>query len=189
MLKVQIESLLFVSTKPVSIKDLVRFFKNAKIKAGKKEIAEALDELISAYNAEESGIHIINVEEKYQMVSSPANKELVEKLIKQDRTGELTQPSIETLTIVAYRGPISKIELEQIRGVNCSMILRNLMIRGLVDIKTDKVSGQELYHVTPDFLQHLGLNKVDELPDFAKLHQIESLNNFLGKREESQAQQ
>ncbi len=183
MLKTQIESILFVSTKPLTIKSLVKFFKKEKIKAGKKEIKEALDELVSSYNTENSGIRIINVEDKYQMVSNPKNKELVEKLVKLDRTGELTQPSIETLTIIAYRGPVSKIELEQIRGVNCSLILRNLMIRGLVDMEIDKINSQEMYNITPDFMQHLGVSTVDELPDYAKLHQIETLEEFLRSKE------
>lgn len=184
MLKSQIESILFISTKPLAIKDLVKLLKKSGVKTGKKEIKEILDELTGEYNVETRGIHVINIEEKYQMVSSPANKELVEKMIKIERTGELTQPSLETLTIIAYRGPVSKIELEQIRGVNCSLILRNLMIRGLVDMKSDEVNGQEMYNATPDFLQYLGINKVDELPDYAKLHQIESLEEFLGKREQ-----
>jgi segregation and condensation protein B len=97
----------------------------------------------------------------------------------------LTQPSIETLTIIAYRGPISKAEIEKIRGVNCSLILRNLMIRGLVDFDIDKNNGQELYNVTVDFLQYLGLNTVEDLPDYMRLHQLESLVDFLANKEEA----
>ncbi|MFZ5364825.1 MAG: SMC-Scp complex subunit ScpB [Patescibacteria group bacterium] len=181
MLKSQLESILFASTKPVSVKDLQRFFKKSNLKIDKTEISVALGALMLEYNVDHKGVHIINVEDKYQMVTNPSNKDLVEKMIKLDRTGELTQPSLETLTIIAYRGPISKIELEQIRGVNCSLIIRNLMIRGLIDTTINDVNGQEMYNITTEFLQFLGMNTVDELPDYAKLHQIESLDEFLGK--------
>jgi segregation and condensation protein B len=186
MLKSQIESVLFVSTKPLAIKDLTKLLKKGGVKTDKKEIQATIDELVSEYNVESRGIHIVNVDDKYQMVSSPDNKELVEKMMKLERTGDLTQPSLETLTIIAYRGPVSKVELEQIRGVNCSLILRNLMIRGLVEMSADQNNGQEMYNVTPEFMKYLGINTVDELPDYAKLHQIESLEEFLGKREKEQ---
>lgn len=182
MFKTQIESILFISTKPLTVKEIFKMLKKADIKAGKKEIKQALSELIEEYNVESKGIHIINVDDKFQMVTNPKNKELIDKMIRLERTGDLTQPSIETLTIIAYRGPIAKAELEQIRGVNCSLILRNLMIRGLVEMEIDQITGQEMYNITPEFLKYLGINKVDELPDYDKLNQMETLEEFLEKK-------
>ena len=94
---------------------------------------------------------------------------------KEEVSGELTKPSLETLTIVAYRGPVTKAELEQIRGVNCSLILRNLLIRGLIEGSFDKVKATTVYDVTHDFVRFLGLAEVEELPDYAKLHNHETL--------------
>ncbi|HUT22657.1 MAG TPA: SMC-Scp complex subunit ScpB [Candidatus Bipolaricaulota bacterium] len=183
--KSQVESLLLVSPRPLGVSDLIKFFKKSGQKTSKEEIKKALDELVLKHNAPNSGINIVYSNDSYQMVSNPANKELAEQLIKQERSGELTQPSIETLTIIAYRGPISKAEIEKIRGVNCSLILRNLMIRGLADFEIDKNNGQELYSVTVEFLQYLGLNTVEDLPDYSRLHQLESLVDFLANKEES----
>ena len=78
--------------------------------------------------------------------------------------GELSRPSLEALTILAYRGPLTRPELEQIRGVHSSLILRNLLLRGLIEEKEDARLGQPLYSVTLDFLRHIGLASVEELP-------------------------
>jgi len=87
---------------------------------------------------------------------------------------------LETLTIIAYRGPISKPIIEQIRGVNCSLILRNLLIRDL--ITGEERDNDVFYSVTPAFLQYLGLNSVKNLPDYEKLHSVENLEQFLADR-------
>jgi len=72
------------------------------------------------------------------MTTAKESSEIVEKFLKEELTGEMTRPQLETLTIIAYRGPMTKMEIEQIRGVNCSLILRNLLMRGLVEAKLDK---------------------------------------------------
>ena len=81
----------------------------------------------------------------------------------------VSRPSLEALAVLAYRGPLTRPELEQIRGVQSSMILRNLMIRGLVEMKEDLRLGQPVYRVTVDFLKHIGADRVESLPDFEKL--------------------
>ncbi|MBT7553409.1 SMC-Scp complex subunit ScpB, partial [bacterium] len=105
-------------------------------------------------------------------------------------TGELSKPSLETLTIVAYRQPIAKEELEQIRGVNCSVILRNLLIRGLVEARESKGDLVPMYSVTIDFLRHLGIDSVEQLPDFAKLNSNENLQALIeGTKSEDKAEE
>ena len=93
--------------------------------------------------------------------------------------GELTRPSIETLTIIAYRGPITKPEIEQIRGVNCSLILRNLLMRGLVEESESVERLQPVYAISADFLRHLGLHAISDLPDYATLHGDEKISQLL----------
>ncbi|TFG35175.1 MAG: hypothetical protein E4H47_02040, partial [Parcubacteria group bacterium] len=79
----------------------------------------------------------------------------------------------------AYRGPITKADLDAIRGVNCSLILRNLMIKGLVEQREDKEKMAIFYHVTFDFLKYLGITETKELPDFEKLNKDENIEKIL----------
>jgi len=88
---------------------------------------------------------------------------------------------LETLTIIAYRGPVTRPEMEQIRGVNCSQILRNLLIKGLVEM--EEKNKEPYYSISVDFLKYLGVSNIQELPDYDKLHQHESLEEFLEKQE------
>lgn len=170
----KIESLLFVSAEPLSVRSLAKF-----LDAKKNEVESALDELQNKYRAaEDSGMIIVKGGESYQMVTRPQNAALVADFLKSDLSGELTEPSLETLTIIAYRGPITKAELEQIRGVNCSLILRNLQMRGLITREENK-GGLAYYEATPEFIKYLGVGSVQDLPDYAKLHQHATLNEVL----------
>lgn len=164
-LKSQIESLLFISNKALSVKKLASL-----TKAKTQDVRKALDALVDEYNsAQDKGIRIIKNIDEFQMMTSPENSKLVSDFIKDETTGELTRPSLETLTIIAYRGPITKAELEQIRGVNCSLILRNLMIRGLVEMIEDKKTMNTYYRVTMSFLKFLGVESVEQLPNYRRL--------------------
>ena len=173
-LKSQIESLLFISNQPFSLKKLVSITKSDKAKVG-----QAVDELMEEYNKEGKGIGVSKIGEKVQMVTGSSNAKLVASFIKEETTGELSRAALETLTIVAYRGPITKAELEQIRGVNCSVILRNLQMRGLVEGKDDKKKMQSVYNITFDFLKFLGLNDQSELPDYEKLNSSAAIEKIL----------
>ena len=75
---------------------------------------------------------------------------------------------MEALTIIAYRGPIAKGDLDKIRGVNCALILRNLLLRGLIESK--EVKGEDYYQVSLDFIKFLGVSDVSQLPDYQRLH-------------------
>ena len=94
-------------------------------------------------------------------------------------SGELTPPSVETLTIIAYRVPITKPAIEQIRGVNCSLILRNLLIRGLIEEHEDKQRLQNTYTISFEFLRHLGVDRVEDLPQYIELHADEIVQQFI----------
>ncbi|MBU0637205.1 MAG: SMC-Scp complex subunit ScpB [Patescibacteria group bacterium] len=175
-IKSKIESLLFISAKPLSIKQIADL-----LKINTKEIQIAGDELVESYKNSLNGIKIIKHVDKYQMVSSPINAQLVQEFIKDETTGELSQPSLETLTIIAYRCPISKIDLDRIRGVNCALILRNLLLRGLIEAKIDKKKNETYYTITLDFIRFLGINNIEELPNYQKLHQDDTLDKMLNE--------
>ena len=157
-IKSKIESLLFISAKPMKIKQLADL-----LKVKEREIKNMGDELVEDYKKENRRVKIIKNGSKYQMVSSPENAKAVQEFIKDETTGELTRPSLEALTIIAYRGPMSKIDLDRIRGVNCALILRNLLLRGLIEAKQDKNKNETYYNITFDFLKFLGINDVKEL--------------------------
>jgi len=174
-IKNKIESILLVATKPLKISKINDLLPGVK----KEQVAKAVEELQTKYNHEESGLRIIENRGVIQLTTSPDSADVTKQFVKDETTGELTKPSLETLTIVAYRQPITKAELEQIRGVNCSMILRNLMIRGLVRRKENKQSLTTYYSVTVEFLKFLGINRVEELPDYAKLNDNINLKKLL----------
>ena len=170
----QLESLLFISSKPLTVIDI------AELTGAKaKEVEEALETLAHDYKEQNRGFILIKNNGQYQLTTAPENTELISKFLKDETSGELSQPSLEALTIIAYRGPITKLELERIRGVNCSLILRNLLIRGLIEEKLDKQKNESFYLVTLEFIKFLGVSSVDELPDYEKLHRTESLEEVL----------
>jgi len=177
-LKSQAESLLFVSLKPLSLKDLA-----AAVNAKTKEMETALEELMAEYKDSDRGLAVIKNNGQYQLTTAAENAALVQEFLKDETSGELSQPSLEALTIIAYRGPISKLALERIRGVNCSLILRNLLLRGLIEEKFEKAKNENYYTVTHDFVRFLGLGGVEELPDYEKLNRTESLAEVLAAPE------
>jgi len=177
-LKSQLESLLFVANKPLTVKELADLLKTKN-----NEIEAAMDELSSDYTSTGSGLQIIKNNGKYQMVSSAESAAIVQEFIKDETSGELSRPSLEALTVIAYRGPITKIDLDRIRGVNCSLILRNLLIRGLIEERADKEKAASFYNVSIDFIRYLGINKLEDLPDYERLHQDDTIAKMLNREE------
>ena len=170
----QLESLLLVVSKPLAIKDLARL-----LSAKDKELEQAIKDMQEKYNQDDCGIHVAVNNKKIQLTTNPKNAKVLREYFKDQITSELTKPSLETLTIIAYRQPVSKEELEQIRGVNCSLILRNLLIRGFIESQEGQSGLVTNYSLTIDFLQHLGVNSVEELPDYEKLNSDENLQTLL----------
>lgn len=177
-LKYLLESLFFVSTKSLDVKELAAF-----LKKDISEVETALKELTVEYQENNRGLRIIESGRKYQMASAPDNAKLVQDFLQTEISGELTPASLETLTIIAYRGPIKKTDLEKIRGINCSLILRNLLIRGLIEQKTDKNDDDNEYVVSLEFIKFLGLTGVKDLPDYEKFNNSEDIDRLLGKME------
>lgn len=182
-----LESLLLAVGKAISTKEIAQFFE-----VGKDKVDELVKQLQEKYNHEASGIHLAVNNDKLQFVTNPKHADFLRSYFQEEVSGELSKPSLETLTIIAYRQPIAKEELEQIRGVNCSMILRNLMIRGLIEAREEKNDLSAKYSVTIDFLRHLGIDSVEALPDFVSLNSDENLEKLLSlsssEKEESRSQ-
>ena len=172
----QIESLLFIAGKPLSYKKIAE---TVDVQVNVPDIKKAVEELSELYKKQNRGLQIAVIDDKAQMVTHKDTASVAQKFSKEEMQGELSKPSIETLTIIAYRGPVSKLELERIRGINCSLILRNLMLRGLVSEKKDAKKHEIYYSVTLEFLKHLGAGAVTDLPDYEKLHASEDIDKFL----------
>lgn len=160
-----LESILFVASKPLAVKKMAKV-----LNVSAEEVITVMMELANKHNQPDSGLRLLHNNEEWQLVSSPENKTVTENFVKAEVSGELTRPQLETLTVISYCGPITKPELEQIRGVNCSLILRNLLLRGLVKEVDELTALVPTYEVTMEYLRHLGLNSLSELPEYATLH-------------------
>lgn len=156
----KIEAILFYSGEPVGLAFL------SKVLGVKKEgVIEGVKVL--GIRLQDSGLRLLESGEEYSLVTAPEHSELIEKLIKEEREKDLGRAGIETLTIIAYKGPISKKEIEYIRGVNSQYALRNLLLRGLVERKASQADERMIeYSVTADTLRFLGLTKVSDLPEY-----------------------
>ena len=158
-----LESILFVASKPLTVSSLAK-----AIEVPEGEIEAALEQVKQRYTGN-CGIHYIRVEETVQLVTNPDNTVEVEKFTARDILGELTKAQLETLTVIGYRGPLTRPEIEEIRGVNCAVILRTLLIRDLVEEHESKTSVLPTYTISLTALRHLGVSQVSELPDYEQI--------------------
>lgn len=170
-----IEALLFATGKPLSVRKLAEI-----TEAKAEDVEDALDALKDRLE-EGGGLMLQEFGKDYELVTKPDAAAVVKKIIKDEEQAELTRASLEALTILAYRGPMTRPELEQVRGIQSALILRNLMIRGLVEQKEDERLGQPTYAVTFDFLKHLGLATVKDLPDYEVLRGHAAISDMLDR--------
>ncbi len=161
----QIESLLFVASKPLSAKQLVKF-----TGASAEDVSAALQEL--AQLRANSGVVLLDTGSEYQLATHSENSNIVKDFLNSDLRESLTDATTEVLAIIAYRQPISKAEIESIRGVNSQYSIRALLMRGLIEkIPNPLDSRSSLYQITTEFLQQLGLTSINDLPSFEDLVQ------------------
>lgn len=162
-LKSTIESLLFIAGRPVSLKELM-----AATRKTREEIVAAAQQLQKEHA--DSGIIILEQHDSYLMSTHPGNSNVVKEFLNSELREKLTDAAIETLAIVAYKQPVSRAEIEAIRGVNSQYTVRLLLMRGLIERNVSpKDSRVGLYRTTHEFLQHLGLKSAADLPDFEEL--------------------
>ncbi|MFB6181477.1 MAG: SMC-Scp complex subunit ScpB [Candidatus Magasanikbacteria bacterium] len=176
-LKSRLESLLFVNSDPLEYETASKI-----TGASIERVQEAIDQLSDEYRQQDRGLSIIKKTNQAQMVASPENSDVVEELTDRQVKSDLTRAQLEALTIIAYRSPITKPELEEIRGVNCTRILRNLMMRGLIEEqeKEDRIVSE--YILSSEALQYLGINSTEELPDYEELSSHEYIEDLLEQK-------
>ncbi len=166
----QLESILFVASKSLTVQQLA---KATGVSVDK--IIDTIETLKVKYNHDDSGIRILTTEDSVQMGTNAENGEVIEHLMKDEVAGELTKAQLETLTVIAYRGPITRPELEQIRGVNCAVIIRNLLMRGLLEEHESTEKLMPVYIISTEALRHLGITSVEQLPEYEVLSNHEYL--------------
>lgn len=173
-----LEALFFYYGEPLDVKKISKLL-DIKESEGDMLIKE-LSEKIEA--DEKSGLTLLKDGNFYQLVTKPSVAWLGKKLIQEEFKEELTPAALETLSIIAYLGPAPRSTIDYVRGVNSSFILRNLLVRGLVERRVQATRKNVFeYSVSFDCLKHLGLEKIEDLPEYEKYKNI--LTNF----EESQA--
>lgn len=171
-----LESLLFVSGEPVSFTRLAK-----TLHVVEKEVPSLLARLAEKYNGDmENGLMVIQDANTALLATKPVNASFVETLIKSALQENMSKAALEVLAIIAYRAPVSRMEIDAIRGVNCSFTLRNLLLRDLITREGNPGEHRGyLYRPTPRFLQVLGIGRASELPDYETLSQDERLQMVL----------
>jgi len=180
-LKSIIESALFVKGEPIKISQLAKI-----VRVKKSEIIESVQKLVRKYKQNDSGLIIIKKNDKVQLATKPENAKYINQIIKKDLQNSLSRTALEVLAIIAYRSPISRLDIEAIRGVNSSFTLRNLLMRGLIIRETNsKDQRGYLYEISFEFLKKMGITSIKKLPNYEKLSRdgrVESIINIHSKK-------
>jgi segregation and condensation protein B len=160
-----IEGVLFYKAAPMKIAALARFFE------------------VTEQEVHGTALRILVTDTEAGLVTAPELSETIEKLRKDDFRKDIGKAGAETLAIILYRGPLTRAEIDSIRGVNSTFILRNLLVRGLIE-RRDNPKDQRtfLYASTPELLAHLGITKREDLPGFADI--MNALDTFESEQKE-----
>ena len=157
-----VEAVLFASDAPLTPGEIAR----ADERLDEDQVEEALQMLKAEYEDAQRAFHLTEIAEGYQILTRPEFAPYLERFDNIPRANRLSGPSLETLAIIAYRQPIGRIEIEYIRGVNSSGVIRTLQDRSLIDIvgRGDGLGRPLLYGTTQHFQEHFGFASLDDLP-------------------------
>ena len=162
-LEAQIEAVLFYKTEP--------FKKAALADLLHVSLPEVESALLNLQNALHSrGIRLVTTDTEAELATAPELTEFIDQVRKDELRGDIGKAGAETLAIILYRGPLSRAEIDKIRGVNSTFVLRNLLIRGLVERRNHPTDARSfVYAVTTMLLNHLGIEKREDLPDWSSV--------------------
>ena len=155
-----ISAILFYRAEPMSVKELA-----GALKRTEGDVRDALTALDGAF--EQTGIALLRKGDEVTLGTVPEVSELIERITKEELSRDLSKAALETLSIVLYKGPITRSEIDYVRGVNSTFILRNLLIRGLIE-KIDNPKDQRSFLYQPSFqlLEYMGVPKIEDLPEY-----------------------
>lgn len=180
-INLNIEALIFSSEEPITIEELqVSLTKIAGIEISQFEIENIVRELSAKYHEGDFAFELVPLAGGYQFLTKPEYHLAVSELLKNKLNKKLSTNSLETLSIIAYKQPVTKSEIEQIRGVNCDYTIQKLLEKDLISItgRSETVGKSLLYGTSPFFMNYFGLNSVDELPKLKDLEKPEP--NMIG---------
>lgn len=177
-----IEGIAFASGEAVPVKYIVE-----KLGCTVADVNAAISKLKEKYT-EVSGIHLLTFNGKIQFASNPAYKQEISDVLAKIKEKELTKTILECIALIAYKQPVTKGELEELRGVNCDYAVHTLLELGMIEPcgRKDAIGKPILYATTDVFLKRFGLNSVDDLPDYDDLMaQIAELNDTILKEDDA----
>lgn len=167
-----LESVLFAAGDPVELEKLADI-----VDVDKRSLREILKNMMDSYNYERRGIHIIQLEDAYQMCTRGEYQEYVAALAEPRRKQSLSNAAIEVLALVAYKQPVTRSDIEHIRGVNCDYVVNRLVERNLIEEvgRLDAPGRPILFGTTQEFLRCFGIAALDQLPSFESFGQPEEI--------------
>jgi len=166
-IKAIIEALLFTSGEPLALGDI----SNA-LQIDTPSVGVLIEEMIEEFNTEERGIQIIAFNQKYQLCTRPDHIEYIKRLLKPQNKQSLSKAAVETIAIIAYKQPITRQNIDTIRGVKCDRIISNLVGRKLIKEvgRLDTPGRPILFGTTDEFLRYFSLRNINELPKLDELN-------------------
>lgn len=183
-LALHIESLIFVAESALSVKDIKHCLDECfESKIQKEEIINAIESLQEKYSSADFAMEIVAISDGYQFLTKEIYHHTIGHYIKQLTKKKLSKSALETLSIIAYRQPVTKSEVEMIRGVNCDYAAQKLLEKELVEIvgRSEAPGRPLLYATSSKFMDYFGLQSMKDLP---KLKEFEQNENQIGSQEE-----
>jgi segregation and condensation protein B len=176
-LRNHIEALIFCASKPITLAEITNCLSEMfDAEVSEEDIRQAIADLRGKYESEEFSFQIYQIDKGYQFLTKPAYKASISILLKQQSKKRLSTAALETLSIVAYKQPVTKAEIEQIRGVGCDYAIQKLLEKSLIVImgKDDTVGKPLLYGTSDQFMEYFGINSLDDLPTLKDFKQEEN---------------
>ena len=175
-----IESILFVTGEPLSLRDIA-----INLEMPPRYVEEVLNEMILDYETSSRGIKLISIKDEYQLVTKSENSDYIQKLLKKNKRQSLSQASLESLAIIAYKQPITRIDIDEIRGVKSESAIQKLIEKNLIKEsgRLDVPGRPILYSTTDEFLRQFELNDLKELPSLDLFDNTDETEEILNESE------
>jgi len=182
-----VEALIFSSDEPIKTTEIIKVIKGIdgdEIQISEEEIETIVENLNQMYSENNLSFRIVKIAEGLAFATKPEFAKYVGYLSSEKSKRKLSQQALETLAIIAYKQPITKPELEQIRGVNVDYIISTLIEKNLITIvgRAETIGRPLLYGTTPEFLKYFGLNKLSDLPKPREIEEIMNDEDFLEQK-------
>ena len=176
-MKAIVEGLLFLSGEDgLTLEEISNI-----IEKDEEEVKNIIKELYNDYSNSGRGINIEFLGNHFKLTTKKEHKEYYKKLALDEENGSLSNSALETLAIIAYNAPLTRIEIDNIRGVNSSYVIRKLLLKGLIEeVGRSEAPGRpRLYNITPKFLDYFGLGSIDELPKLEEKEEVMEEEKYL----------